>query len=138
MAALTTTGLQTPVPNIPLKDAMDQMWGLATVDNGDGSQSIKVAVASVTPAPITITNRSAALSAGVAATVMAANTSRRYLFLQAQGQDIWVSFVGTAVASALGSFLVQAGQTYEINNDVPGSAVSVICASNVNLTAMEG
>lgn len=135
---MTSGGLRTPTPNIPLKDAMDQMWGLATADQGDGTQAVKVAIASVVPAPVTAVNRSVALSAGVAATVMAANTARRYLFLQAQGQDIWVSFIGTAVASALGSFLVQAGQTYEINGIVPGQAVSVICASAVNLTAAEG
>lgn len=131
-------GLHQAGPNVPLRDAINQIWALATELDDDGNQVIKVSVVTQVPAPVALTNRSVALSAGVAATVMAANKSRRYLFLQAQGQDIWVSFVGTAVASALGSFLVQAGQTYEINNDVPGSAVSVICASNVNLTAMEG
>jgi hypothetical protein len=79
---------------------------------------------------------------GSAANAAAANASRKYLLIQApdtNGDDVWVSLVGTA-AAASPSMQVKPGGGFEWASvgRVPSGALSVLASSGDTLMVWEG
>lgn len=90
----------------------------------------------------TLTDRSSgSVSTSVAATLMAANNQRHYLFIQNIGTDnIWINFTGTAAVSTAGSFKLSAGASVTFEADtVVKNAVSIKAETTTGkVTAYEG
>lgn len=90
---------------------------------------------------LSLTNRSVA-GAGAVATPAAANTSRKYLLIQApdtNSDDVWISLVGTATAASP-SIQVKPGGGFEWTGlgRCPNGALSVLVGSGDALTVWEG
>lgn len=102
----------------------------AVTDNGDGTVSPKVTATSA-PAAGAVTDRSGTIAAGgTAQQVMAANTTRKYLFYQNNSDtDQWINWGVVAVANEP-SIKIVAGASYENPaHFCPSGLISVFCAT---------
>lgn len=112
--------LRTPVPNIPLTDAMGQLWALGTADQGGGVQAILVEVVSGGSSnDLTPTNVGDALAVGgTAETVLTVTDATRYVVIQnppdaaSQGiggaENLFVALGASAVVNGAVNFAVLA------------------------------
>jgi hypothetical protein len=95
----------------------------------------------ITPTRGTLTDRSAAIAAGgVAQTVAAANSSRKYfLFENVSDTNMWLNFTTTATAAQPSLLIVPNGSLVMEDGFVSTELVSVICATTAKqFTAKEG
>lgn len=107
----------------------------------DSSGNLYVVAAS-TPASGALTNRSGVIASGATAqSLMAANASRKYLFIENldQSEDLWINFTTTAVASQPSILIKPNGSFVMESSFVSTEAISVIAATtNHAYAAKEG
>lgn len=120
--------------------------GTGTAGTPGGPIQTVQGVTGGTPQPVVssgaLTNRSSTITTGgTAQAAMAANTSRKYVFLRnpdTATEDLWFSFDATAVAAAP-SLVLHAGDYWESDFFVPTGALSVIAATTAHaFTCKEG
>jgi hypothetical protein len=101
---------------------------VGTEDNGDGTRAVNAKAA---PALGTFTNRSGTVTAGgTAQTPMAANLVRKAWFFQNNSTgDLWISFVGTAVATQPSVKISPGGVAQSAGGFVSTQALSVLGAT---------
>lgn len=143
---MANTGLRTPVPNIPLKDAIDQLWALATADLGDGTQAIKVELAGTSGSTVTVDDYGGSLDVGgKSQTVVTFAAGDRYAIVQnpstAAGQNIAVA-EPLYVAINLDATVANPDNAYELAPGAsctiggPNSPMAVGTEINVNATTI--
>jgi hypothetical protein len=100
---------------------------VGTGDNGDGTRAPNTKAA---PALGTFTNRSGTIAAGgTAQTAMALNATRKAWFFQNNSTgDLWLSFVGTAVATQPSVKIAAGGVAQSAGGFVSTQALSVLGA----------
>lgn len=142
-STIPVSGTITTSPNVNIHDAA----GNNLTSQANGAQraldvGIDVAGVQVDPraaSPGTITDRSGTATT-TASTMMASNTSRKFLFIQnTSGGTIWFNFTTTAV-SAVPSIRLQNGDSFSSSGSyISTEAISVISASGSrDYTAKEG
>lgn len=117
-------------PRPPLEDSSEVAFRV--FDNGDGSYSLGVRSSQATGASTALATPPAALTAG-ADTVLTFAPAAQHLLIQ--NKSTTAVYIEFGAVATVGSFLVDAGQTFSI--DIPVTALHVYSAAalNVNGTA---